>query len=172
MHQTYLGNKWTSNISRNFYQPVIGCKLFICISFLFTFGFKWFAKLSFPIEDMNISTNFFCVSVLVFCHLSDEIWRPIWTASWQNQHNDSAPSEDSDQPGHWPSLISLRCVLNGYLRTQAFFMRTAKTLLRLGGCPGWSESSLGAHSFCWFWRRLIWLYFIPQKPCLNQFTSY
>ena len=21
---------------------------------------------------------------------------------------------------------------------------------QLGGCPGWSESSLGAHSFCWF----------------------
>ena len=29
-------------------------------------------------------------------------------------------------------------------------MRTAKTLIRLDGCPGWSESSLGAHSFCWF----------------------
>ena len=29
-------------------------------------------------------------------------------------------------------------------------MRTAKTLIRLGRCPGWSESSLGAHSFCWF----------------------
>ena len=29
-------------------------------------------------------------------------------------------------------------------------MRTAKTLIRLGGCPGWSESSLCAHSFCWF----------------------
>ena len=28
--------------------------------------------------------------------------------------------------------------------------RTPKTLIRLGGCPGWSESSLGAHSFCWF----------------------
>ena len=28
-------------------------------------------------------------------------------------------------------------------------MRTAKTLNRLGGCPGRSESSLGAHSFCW-----------------------
>ena len=24
-------------------------------------------------------------------------------------------------------------------------MRTAKTLIRLGGCPGWSEPSLGAH---------------------------
>ena len=40
---------------------------------------------------------------------------------------------------------SLRCALNGYLRTQGFLMRTAKTLIRLGGCPGWSESSLGAH---------------------------
>ena len=29
-------------------------------------------------------------------------------------------------------------------------MRTAKTLIRWGGCPGWSESSLGAQSVCWF----------------------
>ena len=29
-------------------------------------------------------------------------------------------------------------------------MWTAKTLTRLRGCPGWSESSLGAHAFCWF----------------------
>ena len=41
---------------------------------------------------------------------------------------------------------SLRFVLTGWLRTQAFFMRTAKTLIRLGRCPGWSESSLGAHA--------------------------
>ena len=27
-----------------------------------------------------------------------------WAASWQNQQNDCAPSEDSDQPGHPPSL--------------------------------------------------------------------
>ena len=46
---------------------------------------------------------------------------------------------------------SLRCALNGYLRTQVFLLRTAKTLIILGGCPGWSESSLGARSlrlFC------------------------
>ena len=54
-----------------------------------------------------------------------------------------ADSEDSDQTGH---LLAL----SGYLRTQCFFMRTAKTLIRLGGCPGCSESSLGAQSFCWF----------------------
>ena len=29
----------------------------------------------------------------------------IWAASWQNQQNECAPSEDSDQPGHPPSLI-------------------------------------------------------------------
>ena len=29
-------------------------------------------------------------------------------------------------------------------------MRTAKTLIRLGGCPGGSESSLAAQPFCWF----------------------
>ena len=29
----------------------------------------------------------------------------IWAATWQNQQNDCAPSEDSDQPGHPPSLI-------------------------------------------------------------------
>ena len=39
----------------------------------------------------------------------------------------------------------LRCALNGKIGTKAFFMRTAKTLIRLGGCQGWPESSLGAH---------------------------
>ena len=42
---------------------------------------------------------------------------------------------------------SRRCALNEWLRTQAFFMRIAKTLIRLGRCPGWSESSLGAQPF-------------------------
>ena len=48
------------------------------------------------------------------------------------------------------SVQSLHCALNRYLRTQAFFMWTAKTLIRLGGGPGWSESSLGARPHCWF----------------------
>ena len=56
-----------------------------------------------------------------------------------------APSEASDQPAHWTCLISLCCALYWYLRTQTFFRRTAKTLIRLGGCPGWSESLLGTH---------------------------
>ena len=45
---------------------------------------------------------------------------------------------------------SLRCPHEEPLGLYLPIERTAKTLIRLGGCPGWSESSLGAHSFCWF----------------------
>ena len=34
----------------------------------------------------------------------------IWAISWQNQQSDCAPSEDSDQPGHPPSLIRVFAV--------------------------------------------------------------
>ena len=34
----------------------------------------------------------------------------IWAVSWQNQQSDCAPSEDSDQPGHPPSLITVFAV--------------------------------------------------------------
>ena len=34
----------------------------------------------------------------------------IWATSWQNQQNNCAPSEDSDQPGHSPSLIRVFAV--------------------------------------------------------------
>ena len=36
--------------------------------------------------------------------------RYIWAATWQNQQSDCAPSEDSDQPGHPPSLIRVFAV--------------------------------------------------------------
>ena len=38
-----------------------------------------------------------------------------------------AASKGSDQPGHSPSLISLLFAPQRWLRTQGFFMRTAKT---------------------------------------------
>ena len=34
----------------------------------------------------------------------------IWAMTWQNQQSDCAPSEDSDQPGHPPSLIRVFAV--------------------------------------------------------------
>ena len=34
----------------------------------------------------------------------------MWATAWQNQQNECAPSEDSDQPGHPPSLIRVFAV--------------------------------------------------------------
>ena len=70
-------------------------------------------------------------------------WEVKWAAAWLKHQNDLCVqqrlrSAQSDK--------SLQCVLNGWLRTQGFFIRTAKTLIRLGGCKGWSESSLDTHA--------------------------
>ena len=56
-----------------------------------------------------------------------------------------APSKDSDQPGHLPSLVSLRRLHEETLVPWPYLEHTAKNLIWLGGCPGWYESSLGAH---------------------------
>ena len=45
---------------------------------------------------------------------------------------------------------SLCCLHEESLGPKLPTERTAKTLIRLSGCPGWSESSLGAQSLCWF----------------------
>ena len=48
-----------------------------------------------------------------------------------------APSEDSDQPGHLPSLISLHCPYEEAWSPCLSLERTAKALIRLGRCPGY-----------------------------------
>ena len=65
-----------------------------------------------------------------------------------------APSKDSDQPGHPPSLITVFAV-----RTMGSWGPNVSSCgIRLVGCPGWSESSLGAEVILMVWsyrRRLI-----------------
>ena len=63
-----------------------------------------------------------------------------WATAWQNHQNDLCAqrrlrSSWSDQ--------SQRCPPEAKLGPKLSTERTAKTLIRLGGCPGWSESSLG-----------------------------
>ena len=80
--------------------------------------------------------------------------RKYWAAAPQNQQNDLCAqrrlksvwaSAQSDQ--------SLHCALNGKLRTYGFFMRRAKTLIRLRADAEADLSLRWAHkSFCWFWR--------------------
>ena len=67
--------------------------------------------------------------------------RIIWATAWQNQQNhlcahrrlrSTWASAQSDQSHRW--------ALSGQRKTQCIFMQTAKTLIRLDRCPGWSES--------------------------------
>ena len=46
-------------------------------------------------------------------------------------------------------------------------MQTTKTLIKLGGCPVWSESSMGAHSFCWFCHDAAQLCFMEKYGKLS-----
>ena len=64
----------------------------------------------------------------------------------EQPHMTCAPSEDSDQPGHPPSLISVFAVRKKKAWVLSYPLSAHWRLIRLGGCPGWSESSLGAHA--------------------------
>ena len=56
-----------------------------------------------------------------------------------------APSEDSDQPAHSPSLIRILTWPNlGSKDAQLFHAGTAKTVIRLCACAGF-DSSFGVH---------------------------
>ena len=61
-----------------------------------------------------------------------------------------APSKDPDQPGHLPSLIRVFAVRMQKAWVLSYPMSAQQRLIRLGWCLGWSKSSLGAQSFCWF----------------------
>ena len=69
-----------------------------------------------------------------------------------------APSEDFDQPGHLPSLI--RASLVHSMDSQGPIVNVCSwRLIRLGGCPGRSASSLAAKVILfvlsWMMNRLI-----------------
>ena len=84
-----------------------------------------------------------------FRDFRQSIWQNMkWATAWQNQQNDMFAKRRlrttwaSARPSRSESSLQRSF---GKLRDQGYFMQKAKTLIRLGGCPGWSESSLGAH---------------------------
>ena len=56
------------------------------------------------------------------------------------------PSEDLDQPGRRPSRIRVFTVHMRKHWALNYLLCAQWRLIRLGRCPGWSESSLGAHA--------------------------
>ena len=86
-----------------------------------------------------------------------QCWR---TRQIEPQHNKTnkmkcAPSKDTNQPTQPRLLNSLLCLHEEALGPWLSMEHTAKTLIRLGRCPGWSESLLGTHHFVCF--VMLWL---------------
>ena len=69
------------------------------------------------------------------------------TTKW---HVHQAKTQISLRIRHPSSLISLRCPLEETLGPLLPIKHGVRTLIRLGGCPGWSKSLLGAQANSWF----------------------
>ena len=88
------------------------------------------------------------------------------------------PSKDSDQSGHPLSLISLRCPHEDSLGPWLSLECTVKKLIRLGGCPDWSESSLGGQaillvlSCCSSYLKTDWLLVSWTKMEVSSWKGY
>ena len=73
-----------------------------------------------------------------------------WATTWQNQHSDYAPSEDSDQPEHKPSLIRVFavCMMKAWTLSYPF---SAQRRLWSDLVDAQADLRLHwVHSFCWF----------------------
>ena len=74
----------------------------------------------------------------------------IWAATWQNQQNGCAPSEDSDQPGNPPSLIRVFavCMKKAWV---LIYPLSAQRRVWSDWADAQADLSLcWAHTFCWF----------------------
>ena len=97
-------------------------------------------------------------------------------------------SEDSDQPGHPPSLIRVFAVHMKKALVLSYPLSAQWRLIRLGGCSGWSESSLGGRTVtllvlscrgsyyynfigCWscFWCYTVWC--ITENVSIFQYLA-
>ena len=55
----------------------------------------------------------------------------------------------------WPRLIRVFTARMKKAWVLSYPLSAQQRLIRLGGCPGWSESLLGAQPFCWFCDKAI-----------------
>ena len=101
---------------------------------------------SFPFAVASTDRCIYCVWFVfsLLWHIRNKMK---WASAWQDQQNGMCAqrrlrsawaSAQSDQ--------SLSCPPKEIFGPKLYTERTAKTLIRLGGCPGWSESLLGAHA--------------------------
>ena len=68
----------------------------------------------------------------LLCYCCCRVFAAIWAASWQNKQNGTAHSEDSDQPGHPPSLIRVFAVRMKKAWALSYPLSAQRRLIRLG----------------------------------------
>ena len=107
------------------------------------------------------------IHVNIFRHLSRDMTKPTNRVCAQRRLRSAWASVQSDQ--------SLRCPHEENLGPELLIERTAKTLFRLGGCQGWSESSLGTQPHCWFCHdvaHFLTLYFTLDTSNLIKWSIF
>ena len=119
---------------------------------------NWSTKLKFGLQSFKGLSN--CHELLHDIKLATCL---NWAATWQNQQNDCAPSEDSDQPGYPPSLIRIFTVRMKKAWVLSYPFSTQRRL--------WSDwaNAQADLSLCWahshfvgfVMKRLNWLRFLP-----------
>ena len=89
----------------------------------------------------------------------------IWAAKWQNQQNECAPSNDSDQPGHPPSLIRVITVRMKKAWVLSYPLSAQQRL--------WSDwaNALADLSLCWAHSQFCWFCHVVAHIYMN-FTHF
>ena len=95
-----------------------------------------------------------------------------WAMTWQNQQSDYAPSEDSDQPGHPPSLIRVFTVRMKKAGVLSYPLSAQRRLW-----SDWADAQADL-SLCWahthfvgfVMSRLKWLF--EEGACIMQVIFY
>ena len=119
--------------------------------------FSWFRSKCSTGQNYRKKKYLYWDTVLVrpfLALLLNKIWRHCirykWAASWQNQQSDCAQRRLKSDWASTPSDQTSLCAQ--WVAKDPSFLHCGqwRLLIRLGGCPGWSESWLGAHAIYWF----------------------
>ena len=130
-----IGDKYQIRLTRSIWSM---CRLFVSFGIIhFIFN-----------NSKHIFTNSYVLSYKFLCFIIADQWLIVNYLFEPPHHKTNkmtfAPSEDSDKPGHLPSLIRVFAVNMKKHWVLSYPFSTLQRLIRLGGCPGWSSSSLGA----------------------------
>ena len=74
----------------------------------------------------------------------------IWATTWQNQQINVRPAKTQISLGNWPVWSEYSLCAQWVAEDPRLLHAHSEDSDQTGWCPGWSESSLGANSFCWF----------------------